>query len=174
MKLLPMVAILAAASAAAVGYGAGVVIADSGAVAAAPARVVPAPAPLQTPAATILQTASDAASAAGTPEPHLVKMANVTVPVRKHQSVTYVVADFAVALADARSADHFKVPHNAAQLQAAIETAMLRAAGTGALGGVAIDADALSGRIVADLREDFSGVEDLLFLTLYKHDVGYN
>ena len=106
--------------------------------------------------------------------PHLIKMESLTLPVRKRESVTFVVADVAVAVADAERAAHYKIPQNAALLQAAIESAMARAAETPVLRGVAIDSQLLSGTIKSDLKEEFADVEDVLFLTLYKHDVGFN
>jgi hypothetical protein len=106
--------------------------------------------------------------------PHLVKMANVTLPVRKAASVSFVVADLAVAVTDAESAARYDIPQNAARLQAAIETAMASAADTPILRGVAIDSHELSGKLTSELQQTFTDVEDVLFLTLYKHDVGYN
>ena len=106
--------------------------------------------------------------------PHLVKMANVTLPLRKAASVSFVVADLAVAVTDAESAARYEIPQNAARLQAAIETAMASAADTPILRGVAIDSHELSGKLTSELQQTFTDVEDVLFLTLYKHDVGYN
>ena len=105
---------------------------------------------------------------------HLVKMANVTFPVRKTASVSFVVADMAVAVRDAESAAHYEIPENAARLQAAIKAAMARAAETPVLRGVSIDSQTLSGKLTTVLQQDFADIEDVLFLTLYKHDVGYN
>ena len=101
-------------------------------------------------------------------------MANVTLPVRKAASVSFVVADLAVAVTDAESAARYEIPQNAARLQAAIETAMASAADTPILRGVAIDSHELSGKLTSELQQTFTDVEDVLFLTLYKHDVGYN
>lgn len=106
--------------------------------------------------------------------PHLIKMSNVTMPVRKAASVSFVVADVAVAVSDAKTAAHYEIPQNAARLQAAIEQAMAKAADTPVLRGVSIDSQQLAGTLVQDLQADFTAIEDVLFLTLYKHDVGYN
>lgn len=123
----------------------------------------------QTPAAQVTKTAKQRAAG-----PHLIKLANVTQPVRKSASVSFVVADVAVSLRDAQSAAHYEIPQNAARLQAAIEQAMASAADTPILRGVNIDSHQLSGKLTQDLQADFSDVEDVLFLTLYKHDVAYN
>lgn len=105
---------------------------------------------------------------------HLVKMANVTLPLRKSASVSFVVADLAVAVRDADSAARYEIPQNAARLQAAIEDAMIRASATPIMRGVTIDSASLSNKLTSVLQESFTDVEDVLFLTLYKHDVGYN
>lgn len=200
MKLFPIVAVVAVGTFASAGYLAGSLIADAhpadasvmnqaaseaidGTAPAAPAASV------ATEADAILRDAEAATNAAAektppqesekppaaaVPGPHLIKMQSVTLPVRKRESVTFVVADVAVAVADAERAAHYKIPQNAALLQAAIESAMARAAETPALRGVAIDSQLLSGSITSDLKEEFADVEDVLFLTLYKHDVGFN
>jgi len=198
MKWLPIFAIAAVGGFAALGFAAGTFVSDqkeaSAALAAQEATaqteaVLPAgeaeaeaeailrAAEARTAAAAPAPTAPDRADRAASIEgarPHLVKMANVTLPVRKSASVSFVVADLAVAVRDAESAAHYVIPQNAARLQAAIETAMARAADTPILRGVSIDSQQLSGKLTTALREDFTDVEDVLFLTLYKHDVGYN
>lgn len=122
--------------------------------------------------------AMPASAAQSAPKPvanaHLVKMANVTLPVRKSASVSFVVADLAVAVRDADSAARYEIPQNAARLQAAIEDAMIRASATPIMRGVTIDSASLSNKLTSVLQESFTDVEDVLFLTLYKHDVGYN
>ncbi len=193
MKLFPIFAILAVGCFATIGFVAGTLVAgdDSGvpgasdrAVPAMPGTAIEAPSQHkpELPADVILRaaeagkgTATEKPPASGpVATPHLVKMANVTLPVRKRQSVSFVVADLAVAVTDAERAAHYEIPQNAARLQTAIEDAMARAAETPALRGVSIDSSGLSGSIRSDLQKTFSDVEDVLFLTLYKHDVGYN
>ena len=196
MKWLPIFAIAAVGGFAALGFAAGTFVSGqkeaSAALAAQEAiaqteAVLPAgeaeaeailrAAEARTAAAAPAPTAPDRADRGASVEgarPHLVKMANVTLPVRKSASVSFVVADLAVAVRDAESAAHYVIPQNAARLQAAIETAMARAADTPILRGVTIDSQQLSGKLTTALREDFTDVEDVLFLTLYKHDVGYN
>lgn len=196
MKWLPIFAIAAVGGFAALGFAAGTFVSGhkeaSAALAAQEAiaqtegvlpageaeaeailRAAEARTAAAAPAPTVPERADRAASVEGA-RPHLVKMANVTLPVRKSASVSFVVADLAVAVRDAESAAHYVIPQNAARLQAAIETAMARAADTPILRGVSIDSQQLSGKLTTALREDFTDVEDVLFLTLYKHDVGYN
>ena len=105
---------------------------------------------------------------------HVVRMAHVTQPVRKASSVSFVVAELAVAVTDAESAARYEIPQNAARLQQAIELAMASAADTAVLRGVSIDSQVLSSTLTEALQADFADVEDVLFLTLYKHDIGYN
>lgn len=201
MKLFPIVAVVAVGIFASAGYVAGSLVADQHAADAAAAQATvdtghDAAAPVDPVDAALAeadaildaaQTHGDAAApektapaeaaqphAAAPGVPHLVKMESVTLPVRKRESVTFVVADVAVAVADAERAAHYKIPQNAALLQEAIESAMARAAETPVLRGVAIDSQLLSGTIKSDLKEEFADVEDVLFLTLYKHDVGFN
>ncbi len=201
MKLFPIVAVVAVGIFASAGYVAGSLVADQHAADASAAQATvdtghDAAAPVDPVDAALAeadaildaaQTHGDAAApqktapaeaakphAAAPGVPHLVKMESVTLPVRKRESVTFVVADVAVAVADAERAAHYMIPQNAALLQAAIESAMARAAETPVLRGVAIDSQLLSGTIKSDLKEEFADVEDVLFLTLYKHDVGFN
>ncbi len=138
-----------------------------------------APSPATTRQTAGRQTSASETSASETPTqeasgPHLIRMANVTFPVRKSKSVSFVVADLAVSIRDAESAAHYEVPQNAARLQAAIEQAMASAADTPIMRGVTIDSRELSGRLTSQLQQSFTDVEDVLFLTLYKHDVAYN
>lgn len=201
MKLFPIVAVVAVGIFASAGYVAGSLVADQHAADASAAQATvdtghDAAAPVDPVDAALAeadaildaaQTHGDATApqktapaeaakphAAAPGVPHLVKMESVTLPVRKRESVTFVVADVAVAVADAERAAHYMIPQNAALLQAAIESAMARAAETPVLRGVAIDSQLLSGTIKSDLKEEFADVEDVLFLTLYKHDVGFN
>jgi hypothetical protein len=196
MKWLPIFAIAAVGGFAALGFAAGTFVSGHQQISAdlstqdSAALVEPA-LPAAEAEADAIMRAAEARTEAVTPaktapvpkernasddaaRPHLVKMANVTLPVRKSASVSFVVADLAVAVRDAESAAHYVIPQNAARLQAAIETAMARAADTPILRGVSIDSQQLSGKLTTALREDFTDVEDVLFLTLYKHDVGYN
>lgn len=201
MKLFPVLAILVVGGFASLGFAAGTLVTgqerDVGSMAvadaatqskqetraeailrAAEAKTEEAATDVPSPAAS-RQTAGRQTSSSETPTqeasgPHLIRMANVTFPVRKSKSVSFVVADLAVSIRDAESAAHYEVPQNAARLQAAIEQAMASAADTPIMRGVTIDSRELSGRLTSQLQQSFTDVEDVLFLTLYKHDVAYN
>ncbi|MFU8863078.1 MAG: hypothetical protein ACNA7O_04130 [Rhodobacterales bacterium] len=195
MKLFPVLAIAVVGGFASLGFAAGTLVttqdnvtANTGVAdtAALPQQETQADAILRAAAAKSDEAAPDVSSPAPTHQtagqtpadkvsgPHLVRMANVTFPVRKPQSVSFVVADLAVSVRDATSAAHYDVPQNAARLQAAIEQAMASAADTPIMRGVTIDSRELSGKLTAQLKQSFTDVEDVLFLTLYKHDVAYN
>lgn len=195
MKLFPVMAIAVVGGFATLGFAAGTFVTsqdrDSANMAVADSS---APAQQETQADAILRAAAaktdEAAPEVSSPAPkqrtasqspadkvsgpHLVRMASVTFPVRKPKSVSFVVADLAVSVRDATSAAHYDVPQNAARLQAAIEQAMASAADTPIMRGVTIDSRKLSGKLTAQLQQSFTDVEDVLFLTLYKHDVAYN
>ncbi len=193
MKLFDVLAAVGVGSLAALGFVAGSLVAGA---APAPALDVSMPAkdmpdlailnaaeermtatqtrPATTRPAASNPAAADPAAIRPATGPHLVKMANVTQPVRKTASVSFVVAEVAIAVSDAQSAAHYEIPQNAARLQAAIEQAMASAANTPILRGISIDSQQLSGKLTSELQADFADIEDVLFLTLYKHDIGYN
>ncbi len=101
----------------------------------------------------------------------LVPLGRVVVPVFKARSVTYVVADFAISVPDPKMAEQYRIGENAARLRDAILAEMYAAAGDKSLAGPAIDSDKLSQRIKNGLTPRFSGVEDVLFISLFKRDV---
>lgn len=196
MKLFPVLAIAVVGGFASLGFAAGTLVTtqdrNTGSIDVAdtvttPKQETQADAILRAAAAKTDEATPEVLSAAATRRmsispppadkvsgPHLIRMANVTFPVRKSKSVSFVVADLAVSVRDATSAAHYDVPQNAARLQAAIEQAMASAADTPIMRGVTIDSRKLSGKLTSHLQQSFTDVEDVLFLTLYKHDVAYN
>ncbi len=181
MIALPVLCILA-------GYGAGQFLTDGAAIAEpAPSAAETAAPDAPLPEAPIADADADESklghSAVGghgaTPPPvgvnaNIVPVGAMTVPVQKPRSVTYVVADFAVAFGDPTSADHFRLTENTIQLRDAILASLTKAAATPALAGASIDTDALSATIQQDLHPRFAGISDVLFLTFYKQDVARN
>lgn len=196
MKLFPVLAIAVVGGLASLGFAAGTLVTtqdrDTASMGVADAVTTPQqeteadailraaaaktgiPAPEAPSREATRQTSAGQTPADKVSGPHLIRMANVTFPVRKSKSVSFVVADLAVSVKDATSAAHYDVPQNAARLQAAIEQAMASAADTPIMRGVTIDSRELSGKLTTHLQQSFSDVEDVLFLTLYKHDVAYN
>ncbi len=102
----------------------------------------------------------------------VVKLGRMTIPVQRARSVTYVVSDIGVSVADLETAAHFNVAENASRLRDAILVSMHRAAGTSVMKGPSIDTQELSDTLSADLKHDFgSKVDEVLFLTMFKADV---
>jgi flagellar basal body-associated protein FliL len=102
---------------------------------------------------------------------HVVQLGRMTVPVYKAKSVTYVVADFGVAVSNTEEASHYELAENSARLRDAILTTMHKVAGSNMLKGPSINSDELAEKMTSDLKKDFGGVEDVLLLSLYKTDI---
>ncbi|KAF0674651.1 flagellar basal body-associated FliL family protein [Profundibacterium mesophilum] len=126
------------------------------------------------------EASPDAAGAADTeavkvaeaaPQPKVVKLGRMTVPVYKPRSITYVVADFGISVPDEEKKAFYAVPENAARLRDAILTSLTEAASGTIMRGVAIDTDALSSALRDDLSTNFGGIDEVLFLAFYKKDV---
>lgn len=118
------------------------------------------------------QPAKPYGTAGMTSAPYLVRIETITLPIQRQKSVTLVVADFAVAVSDARYLALYQRPEYSSRLRAEILDAMKAASGTTVLTGPAIDSAALSNKIRSQLQNTFVGVDDLLTLMLYKHDIG--
>jgi len=102
---------------------------------------------------------------------HVVKLGRMMVPVMKPQSVTYVVADFGVAMPDSDTAAHYRIAENAIRLRDSIMTSLKKAAEDPMMLRAALDSDWLSATITEDLRASFQEAQEVLFLSLYKKDV---
>lgn len=151
------------------GYGAGKYLvpapSDSAAVeSAVETRLEPAPEAKAT-------TAPDAHAADEGRGPYIVDLGQMTVPVYKARSVTYVVAEFGITLRDRKSAVRYDMPEHATRLRDSILSSLARAADGPMLRGVAVDTEALTSTILADLTPAFPGIEDVLLLSFYKKDV---
>lgn len=127
--------------------------------------------PLLLPVETEKRIAEDAIKRIKESEKHVVKLGRMTVPVYKAQSITYVVADFGISVTDLDEASHYYAAENATRLRDAIMKSMHTAAETHILQASAIDEDMLARKLSKDLKTNFKGVEDVLFLSLYKTDV---
>ena len=102
---------------------------------------------------------------------HVVKLGRMTVPVYKASKVTYFVADFGVSVTDLDQASHYYDGQYAARLRDQIIATMHVAAENQLMRGDDVDSEKLAARVAEDLRAKFAGVEDFLFLSLYKTDV---
>ena len=101
----------------------------------------------------------------------VVKLGSMMVPVYKAASVTYVVADFGVAMPDAQTAAHYRIAENATRLRDAIMTSFREASEHPKMKRAAIDSDWLSATLTNDLRTSFAEAQEVLFLSLIKKDV---
>ncbi|MBW4961662.1 hypothetical protein [Sulfitobacter sp. CW3] len=101
----------------------------------------------------------------------IIRLGQMTIPVEKANSVSYVVADFALKLENLEFAERYKRVEDATRLRDSLLTAMNLAAEGAVLRGVAIDSDALSALIRDLLSKDYEGVEDVLFVSLFKQDI---
>lgn len=101
----------------------------------------------------------------------VVHVGRISVPVYKPNSITYVVAEFGVAVDGQDEVAHYSIAENAMRLRDAIMTSMHKVAETPMLMGPAIDSDQLAKAVATDLKPEFKGVRDVLFLSLHKTDV---
>lgn len=102
---------------------------------------------------------------------NVVRLGSITVPVYRAKSVTYVVADFGVSMADSASAMHYRIAENSARLRDTILTSFRAAAENTKMKRVNMDSDWLSATLTEDVRHHFSDAREVLFLSLYKQDV---
>lgn len=101
----------------------------------------------------------------------VVKLGQITVPVYKPMSVTYVVADLGIAMPDTKTAAHYRVAENAVHLRDTIVASFRKAAENPKMKRATLDSDWLSKTLTDDLRAEVKEVQEVLFLTLYKKDV---
>lgn len=143
-----------------------------------------APTPVESPATTedvkTTEVVDDTQMASETPEMDaralsedrtILRLGQMTIPVEKPESVTYVVADFALKLETMELAERYKRVEEATRIRDSLLTAMNLAAESAVLRGVSIDSDALSALIRDLLSKDYAGIDDVLFVSLYKHDI---
>ncbi|WP_407496431.1 hypothetical protein [Pseudooceanicola sp. MF1-13] len=102
---------------------------------------------------------------------HVVKLGRLTIPVQGAAATTYFVADFGVSVTDLDRAQFYYEGENAARVRDQVVMTMHHLAETQLLRGKEVDSVALAERVAEDLRQKFFGVEDFIFLSLYKTDV---
>lgn len=102
---------------------------------------------------------------------HVVRLGRLTVPVYGAKSITYYVADFGVSVTDLDKASHYYDAQNAARVRDQIVTTMHTVAETQLMRGPEVDSAKLAERVSVDLRNQFQGIENFIFLSLYKTDV---
>lgn len=102
---------------------------------------------------------------------HVVKLGRITLPVEGAAKTTYYVADFGVSVTNLDQASYFYDGQNAARLRDQVMTTLHELAPTQLLRSDRVNSEVLAKRVTQDLREKFAGVEDFLFLSLYKTDI---
>ncbi|WP_375176193.1 hypothetical protein [Pseudooceanicola sp.] len=117
------------------------------------------------------QIHEDAIKRIAASEDHLVKLGRITLPVEGAAKTTYYVADFGVSVTNLDQASYFYDGQNAARLRDQVITTLHELAPTQLLRSDRVDSEELAQRVSKDLRDKFAGVEDFLFLSLYKTDI---
>ena len=102
---------------------------------------------------------------------NVVKVGSMMVPVSRAKSVTYVVADFGVAMPDSDTATHYRIAENSARLRDQILMSFREAAENAKMRRPELDSDWLSKEITKGVKNRFSDTKEVLFLSLYKRDV---
>jgi len=101
----------------------------------------------------------------------VVRLGQMTIPVEKTNSVSYVVADFALKMGSLELAERYRRVEDATRMRDSLLQAMNLAAESAVLRGVAIDSEALSQLLRDLISKEHQGVDDVMFVSLYKQDV---
>lgn len=116
------------------------------------------------------QITEDAIKRIAASEDHVVKLGRITLPVKGAAKTTYYVADFGVAVSDMDQAAYYYDGQNAARLRDQVMVTLHELGPTQILRSDRVDSDELAERVTQDLRK-FAGVEEFIFLSLYKTDI---
>ena len=101
----------------------------------------------------------------------LVRVGQITVPVQKPRSTSYVVADIALRARDIGDADRITRVSTAVRARDVLLLGLHELAEGPLMRGVTIDADALAQALTDRLRKTYPEVEDVIFVSLFKQDV---
>lgn len=104
-------------------------------------------------------------------EDHVVKLGRITLPVEGPAKTTYYVADFGVAVTDMDSASYYYAGENAARLRDQVMLTLHELGPTQIMRSDRVNSDQLAARVTQDLRHKFNGVEEFIFLSLYKTEI---
>ena len=116
------------------------------------------------------QITEDAIKRIAASEDHVVRLGRLTLPVKGAAKTTYYVADFGVAVTDLDQAAYYYEGQNAARLRDQVMVTLHQLAPTQILRSDRVDSDQLAARVTQDLQK-FSGIEEFIFLSLYKTDI---
>ena len=115
--------------------------------------------------------AEDAIKRVAASDDHVVKLGRITLPVEGAAKTTYYVADFGIAVTDLDKASYFYEGENAARVRDRVMTALFTMSTTQLMRSDRVDSQKLADHLTQDLQQDFAGIEDFIFLSLYKTDV---
>lgn len=131
--------------------------------------IPPAPVDPDAPAPEMAEGHGDAKADSAAP---LLQIGRLTVPVLKTRSITYVVADIALAMPEADLVKQVKeTPETMLRMRDAVLASLTEAAATPAMSGPAIDTETLSARVLSDLKALGMPVDEVLFPNMFKQDV---
>lgn len=106
-----------------------------------------------------------------TKDHRVVRLGRMTVPVEKTNSVSYVVADFALKMGSPELAERYRSMEDAMRMRDSLLQAMNLAAESAVLRGASIDSLALSQMLRDLISKEHKGVDDVMFISLYMQDV---
>ncbi len=104
-------------------------------------------------------------------KPIIVKLGQMVIPVYKPRSVTYVVINLGISVADLKAAEHYNIGENGVRLRDNIFASLKQTADGRAMRGAVIDTENLSKSITKDVKKKFADINDVLFLDFYKKDI---
>ncbi len=101
----------------------------------------------------------------------IVKLGQMIIPVYKPRSVTYVVINLGVAVDDLKMAEHYNIGENGVRLRDDIFATLKLSADGQKMRGAVIDTEYLTKSVTASVQQNFTGINDVLFLDFYKKDI---
>jgi flagellar basal body-associated protein FliL len=104
-------------------------------------------------------------------KPIIVKLGQMVIPVYKPRSVTYVVINLGISVADLKTAEHYNIGENGVRLRDDIFAALKQTADGNFMRGAVIDTENLSKSITKNVKKKFANINDVLFLDFYKKDI---
>lgn len=105
------------------------------------------------------------------PDPIVVELGRVMVPIYKTNVITYVIADMGLSLTDEKKAEEFQSEKGTAKIKNDILAHMISISEKGAFSGATVDTEYLSFTVHKHLQELYPEIEEVLFLSLIKQDV---
>ncbi|NDV50766.1 hypothetical protein [Salipiger sp. PrR003] len=98
----------------------------------------------------------------------VIEVGRVMVPIYKARTITYVIAQVGVSMPDNDEASFLRSEAGATEIRNDIIGAMMQLEKSPILNGPSIDSEKLSEHVLSSLEDDYSGIKDVLFLSLTK------